>query len=527
MKIRNKKLAILVAPIMLLLFAQAARSTRAEPQETLPAPPAESAPSEEAGTPLAPADLAAPSEEAGTPAEAPSEEAGTPLAPADLAGDWAGTLDVGAAQLRLVLKVEAGEDGTVSAILDSVDQGAKIPIDSVSVEGRTVRFSIAAIAGSFEGALDAAAGAIEGTWTQGGRSFPLTLEKTEEPFELNRPQTPEPPFPYASREVTFENEADGVTLAGTLLTPDGEGPFPAVLFVSGSGPQDRNETLMAHQPFLILADHLARHGIASLRYDDRGVGESTGDHMGSTVTDFAEDAAAGVAFLADQPKIDGDVVGILGHSEGGLAGPQVAAAGGAVDFLVLLAPPGVPLVELLQRQSEDMLRLQGLDETMLEAAIAQQAEDLALVRDESVSDEALQAELLARTRRRIEAMGPEEAARLGLDEAQAGQAIAQATTAWFRSLMRQDPAVHLRKVEVPVLALFGGKDVQVAAEENAAALREARPDAEIRTFPDLNHLFQHAETGGLEEYGKIEETIAPEVLAAVTEWITERGRAGG
>jgi pimeloyl-ACP methyl ester carboxylesterase len=368
---------------------------------------------------------------------------------------------------------------------------------------------------------------MEGTWTQGGRGLPLTLERTDEPFELSRPQTPEPPFPYASREVTFENEADGVTLAGTLLTPDGEGPFPAVLFVSGSGPQDRNETLMGHEPFLVIADHLARHGIASLRYDDRGVAASTGEHMGSTVTDFAEDAAAGVAFLAAQPKIDGDAVGILGHSEGGLAGPHAAALNDEIDYLVLLAPPGVPLTELLKRQGADQMRLQGMDDATVEMVTAAQVEDLALVADESVSDEALREELRKRTKARMETLG-DAAEAMGLTEETAEQSIAQASTPWFRSLMRADPAVYLRQAEVPVLALFGGKDSQVAAEENAEALREARPDADIRILPGLNHLFQHAETGGIDEYSQIEETVAPEVLEAITEWIGERsGSAAG
>ncbi len=486
----KKNPIVLVAPILLLLFAQASRSTPASPQESPPAAAAAAVPA------------------------------------TDLAGDWAGALDVGAVQLRLVLKVEAAADGTLSAVLDSVDQGAKMPVEALALDQRTLRFSIPAIGGAYEGTLTAAGDAFEGTWSQGGRSLPLTLTRTEEPFELKRPQTPRAPFPYESREVDFENAADGVALAGTLLTPEGEGPFPAVLFVTGSGPQDRNETLMGHAPFHVIADHLARHGVASLRYDDRGFGESTGDHLGSTVTDFAEDAAAGAAFLAVQPKIDREAVGILGHSEGGLAGPHAATLEDEIDFLVLLAPPGVPLPDLLQRQGADMMRLQGFDESVIEMAAAAQAEDLALVRDESVSGQALQEALRERTKRRIEALGAEEAARLGLTEEQAEQSIAQASTPWFRSLLRADPAVHLRQVDVPVLALFGGKDFQVAAEENAAALREASPSSEVRILPGLNHLFQHAETGGIDEYGQIEETIAPEVLEIVTEWIRARAEGG-
>jgi uncharacterized protein len=455
-------------------------------------------------------------------APAPAERA----APA-VAGDWLGALAVGAVELRLALHVEQTEDGGLHAMLDSIDQGAKIPVERIGVEGSDVTLALPAIGAAFAGRLDAAGSTIEGTWTQGGRELPLTFSRTAEPTVLNRPQEPRPPFPYAAEEVTFRNEAAGLRLAGTLLVPPGEGPFPAVLFVSGSGPQDRDEQVMGHRPFLVLADHLARRGIASLRYDDRGAGASEGDHMGSTVTEFAADAAAALAFLAARPEVDRRAVGILGHSEGGVTGPRVAAASGGVDFLVLLAPPAVPIDRLLLRQGDDILRLGGAGEELIERAAMNRRAYLDLVRDEELDDEELAATLRERAATAVAAYSPEERAALGLDDAAVDQSIAMATTAWFRSILREDPAVWLRRIDVPVLALFGGKDVQVAADDNAAALRTAlaaggNDEVEIEVYPGLNHLFQHADTGAIDEYGKIEETMAPEVLERIGGWIAAR-----
>jgi len=447
--------------------------------------------------------------------------------PAQVAGDWLGALDVGAAKLRLGLHVEKTGDGALTAILDSIDQGAKIPVDTTVFESGTLRLSLKAIGGSYEGTLNAEGSALEGTWSQGGRKLPLTFNRQEAPFALNRPQLPKAPFPYESREVTFNSEAGNVRLAGTLLLPAGEGPFPAVVLVTGSGPQDRDETLMGHKPFLVIADALARRGIASLRWDDRGTGASAGDHMGSTVEDFAADARAAVAFLRSRPEVDGKAIGIVGHSEGGLTAPMVAAADKSVSFLVLLAPPGEPLRSLLIRQTRALYNLQGLDEKLIDRALAAQAEDLELVADPSMTADQLREKLRAGSANRRKQFTDEERARLGVTADAIEGNIRVATTAWFRSLTRQDPAVNLRNVQIPVLALFGEKDFQVDAPVNAEAVRAAlaaakNPDYEVRTFPGLNHLFQHAKTGGMDEYATIEETFAPEALSTIGDWIVAR-----
>jgi len=445
---------------------------------------------------------------------------------AQVAGDWLGALDVGPTKLRLGLHVEKTGDGSLGATLDSIDQGAKIPVDTAVFESGTLRLSLKAIGASYEGTLNAE-GALEGTWSQGPKKLPLVFRRQEAPFALNRPQLPKAPFPYESREVAFQSEAGNVRLAGTLLLPAGEGPFPAVALVTGSGPQDRDETLMGHKPFLVIADALARRGIASLRWDDRGAGASAGDHMGSTVDDFAADARAAVAFLRSRPEVDGKAIGIVGHSEGGLTAPMVAVADKSLAFLVLLAPPGEPLRSLLVRQTRALYHLQGIDEKLIDRALAVQAEDLELIADPSLTVDRLQEKLRALSATRRQQFTEEERARLGINADAIEGNIRVATTAWFRSLTRQDPAANLRNVKIPVLALFGEKDFQVDAPVNAEAVRAAlaaakNPDHEVRTFPGLNHLFQHANTGGMDEYATIEETFAPEALTTIGDWIVAR-----
>lgn len=440
------------------------------------------------------------------------------------AGEWLGTLAVGPAKLRLALHVTRTADGSHSATLDSLDQGAAVAVATTTFEHGALRLECPAIGATFQGTLGTDGSAITGTWAQNGRSMPLTFLRQASAVTLRRPQQPVEPLPYTSRELVFRNQGAQIDLAGTFLRPAGPGPFPALVFASGSGPQDRDELIMGHRPFLVLADHLARHGIASLRFDDRGFAQSEGDHMGSTVSDFATDVQAAVHALLAQPEVDRLSVGILGHSEGGVSGPHAALAIDEVDFLVLLAPPAVPLDRLLARQTSDLLRQRGVDPGLIDGAVRQLEGDLELVQDATLDAEELAARLRARAAAVLAQLGPEARTKLGIDEASAEQSIALATTPWFRSIVRVDPPTHLGRLTIPVLALFGDKDLQVAATDNATALRSAlaaagNDDVRVEILPGLNHLFQHAETGGIDEYGAIEETMAPEVLELVTGWI--------
>jgi pimeloyl-ACP methyl ester carboxylesterase len=327
-----------------------------------------------------------------------------------------------------------------------------------------------------------------------------------------------------SEEVTYTN--GGVTLAGTLTLPPGDGPFPAVVLITGSGPEDRDETVFGHKPFWILADHLSRRGVAVLRSDDRGVGGSSGNVNESTTADFAEDALAGVAWLRNHPKISKGRVGILGHSEGGLAAPIAAGRSSEVAFIVLLAGPGVPGAEVLLGQGEALARAFGAAPPLIAQNLDTQRQIFAVIKSEA--DPAQRRARIAD----IITSAAKAAGQIVQDQAVAAQ-IARIETPWFRSFLALDPRLALRQVKVPVLALNGDLDLQVVADQNLPeiekALKEAgNPDVTVRKLPGLNHLFQPAKSGLPSEYPTNEITLSPEVLALVSDWITARfGKPSG
>jgi len=345
-----------------------------------------------------------------------------------------------------------------------------------------------------------------------------------------RPQEPLPPFPYRLEEVRYPNERAAITLAGTLTLPDGPGPFPAVALVSGSGPQTRDSELFGHRPFLVLADFLTRRGIAVLRTDDRGVGASGGEFRNATSRDFADDAQSAVAYLRSRADILGSSVGLVGHSEGGLVVPMVAADEDGVAFVVLLAGPGVNGEALLYEQASLIARALGAPEE--QAAFNRRLhEELfsVLKEEEDASERARRMETVLR--RQFADVPPEERAASGLtreaEDTWIRQQISMMGGPWYRFFLMHEPAPVLRRVRVPVLALFGERDLQVPADQNApaveAALREGgNPDVTVLTLPGLNHLFQTAALGVPQEYPIIDETMAPVVLERVAAWILER-----
>ncbi len=309
--------------------------------------------------------------------------------------------------------------------------------------------------------------------------------------------------------------------------PSGAGPHPAAVLITGSGPQDRDESLMGHRPFLVLADHLTRRGIAVLRMDDRGIGKSTGRFAAATMDDFATDIEAAVRYLRQRPEIAPGEVGLIGHSEGGLIAPLVAVAiPDAVDFVVLLAAPGTPGSRILVRQGELLARASGVDSALVAKNGRAQARVYEVLRTERDS---------ATAARRIDAitdslfaeLTPAERAQLGATREGVRSAQQALFTPWFRRFVAYDPAPTLRRVRQPVLAITGSTDLQVPAEENLAAIREAlaaggNRDVTTVLAPNLNHLFQHATTGLPQEYGQIEETMAPEVLDRIASWVRAR-----
>jgi hypothetical protein len=440
-------------------------------------------------------------------------------------GAWQGTLNVPGAQLRLVLKISQQPDGALTAKLDSLDQGAMdIPVDEVTFKDGTLRFEIKNLMVTYEGKLSGAE--IVGQFRQGGFTLPLTLKKTDKPAEVQRPQEPKKPYPYVEEEVSYENKKAGVKLAGTLTLPPGKGPFPAVLLITGSGAQDRNEAILGHKPFLVLADHLTRKGIAVLRVDDRGVGGSTGNVSQATSEDFAGDALAGVEFLKSRKEINPKKIGLIGHSEGGIVAPMAAVKSKDIAFIVLMAGTGLTGEEILYLQGELISRAAGAHLLDVAAQRRVQEQMFAVVRSEPDN---------ARAEKKLREILAEEVSKLSEEEKKAaGSASAameaqvkQVLSPWFRFFLTYDPKPTLRKVKCPVLAINGEKDLQVPPKENLRAIEDAlkagrNKDYTVKELPGLNHLFQTCKTGAPSEYAQIEETMAPVALETMAEWILKR-----
>jgi pimeloyl-ACP methyl ester carboxylesterase len=441
-----------------------------------------------------------------------------------LVGRWGGALEVQALRLRLTLTV-ADSAGALRARFVSVDQdGAAFPA-TVTVRGDSAIFEAAMIGARYH-AERVGRDTLRGVWMQGAGSLPLTMVRgADAAMVARRPQLPRPPFPYREEQVTVQS-VEGVRLAGTLTVPQDAGPHPSVVLVSGSGPQDRDETLLGHKPFLVLADYLTRRGIAVLRLDDRGTGASTGSFAAATSDDFARDAEAAVRWLRARAEVADDRVGIVGHSEGGLIAPLVASRTPEVSFIVLLAGPGTPSAELLMAQGALISRAGGDTDAEVARTTALQRELFTAIASEADSA-ALHGRLREITSRFQASLTPEERALPEHSDATMSAAINSLISPWFRWFLRYDPAPALRATRVPVLALNGALDLQVPADENLAAIQAAlwaggNRDVTVEKLPGLNHLFQTARTGAPSEYAEIEETFSPAALQRIGDWIVQR-----
>ena len=463
----------------------------------------------------------------GAPVELVGQETGDRTA--DFVGHWMGSLDVGPVQLRMRFHITAVDDG-LGAQVFSVDQGnAEVPVESVSVSGGAIAMSMPMAGASFEGTLSAAADTIDGSFTQMGADIPLVLMRVEDgEAAARRPQDPVEPFPYMAEEVTYVNPDGGHTLAGTFTRPASGSPFPAVILISGSGPQDRDEALMGHRPFLVLSDHLTRSGIAVLRYDDRGVGASTGDFASATSRDFASDALAGVAYLTTRDDVDAGAIGLAGHSEGGLVAPMVAVESDDVGYIVLMAGPGVNGERILYAQGALIARAAGATDEVIADNQAQQRTIFEVLKSEPDLEKAAAA-ITEIVRTSPEEATEEELAQAGVSDPEAREAavatqVQQLNTPWFRYFLTYEPAEVIEQVTVPVLAINGENDLQVPYEENlreieAALQRGGNDRYETHALPGLNHLFQHSETGSPSEYGTIDETWSVDVMELIAAWI--------
>jgi len=440
----------------------------------------------------------------------------TPLQGQDsMVGDWNGTLDAGTMRLRLVLHIEQGESG-YTATMDSPDQGAHgIAASDVTVSGDSVNVAFSQLGARYAGEISGDGSALTGTFSQAGQTFSLVLERGGME-EARRPQNPEPPFPYEVEEVTFPGGVAGVELAGTLTVPSEGGPHPAAILVTGSGPQNRNEDIFQHKPFLVLADYLTRRGIVVLRYDDRGVAESTGDYASATSADFTDDAEAAFRLLRDRDDVRGDAIGVIGHSEGGLVAQLLASRLPQLGYIVMMAGPGVSGDSILVLQAAALNRAAGLPEETLAVRTRLQRR---------LMDAALGNTDPERARAEITAVFETEVP--GMPDEQVETQARVLTSPWMLWFLNYDPQPILRSLTLPVLALNGSKDLQVLAGPNLDGIAEGFRQAGNRDFTvveldGLNHLFQTADTGMATEYGQIEETIAPAALKTIGDWIVAR-----
>lgn len=444
-------------------------------------------------------------------------------------GTWSGALNTPVGQLPLVIHIT--KSGAVySSTMDSPNQNAfAIPLAETTFQNNAITITASNLNIKYSGTLSADQNTIAGTYQQGQLNVPfvLTRKKSNE-VAAGPPVRPQDPkdFPYKQEEVTFPNTKAGNTLSGTLTLP-ATGKFSKiVVLISGSGPQNRNEEVgvINHRPFLVLSDYLTKNGIAVLRYDDRGIGKSTGDFSAATTADFADDAEAAVSYIQSRPDLKQLSIGLIGHSEGGVIAPMIASRNKAVRFIVLEAGPGVPSDQLMLQQNEDIGRLGGLDDQSLQRAYqtnkkiydcVKQSENLSWEAYLTKLEEVVKADIQSYTKEQLQGMNADDLIQ---------STMAGLKSPWLRYFISIDPDIYLSRISCPVLALNGTLDMQVASTPNLAGIKASLQKAknkhfEIVPLPELNHMFQKAKTGGPMEYGTIEETINPAALQKIATWI--------
>ena len=433
----------------------------------------------------------------------------------EITGSWSGKLN--AAQgisLELIFNVSTNPDGSLSATLDSPQEGVRgLAMDSASYENGTLTIESARLSMTYKGMY--LMGVLNGTFTQRGMNLPLALSKVKI-TKPRRPQTPVGPFPYSEEEVSFMNEREGFKLSGTLTMPKEGKDLHAVVLVSGSGAQNRDEELYDHKPFAVIADYLTRSGLAVLRVDDRGVGASEGDRTYATTIDFMYDAEAAVDYLFSRPEIA--EVSVLGHSEGGLITYMIAEHRKDIKSIVSLAGPAVSGHDVLIEQTRAALRAQGVPDAVIEQSMSlnSQIYDF-VVETKDLPLEEYSGKLIAKLR---QLLGP------GVDDQQIAQTASQIDNEWMRFFINYDPSNAIRNVDCPLLFINGTKDCQVISAQNVPAMKKltaGKTNVQIEELEGLNHILQEAKTGAVQEYYEIEQTISPVVLALIVEFLGSRG----
>lgn len=433
---------------------------------------------------------------------------------ADISGNWSGKLELPTVKLEVIFKItETG--GEYELKMDVPLQGAANIEGKITTGKDSIKMEIPRILGVYTGKF-VSADSIEGKWQQSGLTLDLNLKKTTVVTELKRPQTPVPPYPYLLEEVEYTNPKSGLKLAGTLTLPKDAKSCPAVVMITGSGAQNRDETIFGHKPFAVIADYLTRQGIAVLRVDDRGVGGSEGNISSSTSQDFATDVLAGIDFLKNRKEINSKQIGLIGHSEGGLIAPIVAAGSKDVAFIVLLAGPGETGEQILYEQNDLSLKAAGMPDYAIQQNKMVQKLMFDVLKNESDPNKAAEQLRAKLTQGMYDGMTDD-------NKKLVDAKIAGVNSPWFRYFLTYDPKPTLARVKCPVLALNGDKDVQVPVsnlkEIYLAVTSGGNMQVDTLSFENHNHLFQHCTSGAVAEYAQIEETIDPVVLKSISDWI--------
>lgn len=460
-----------------------------------------------------------------------------------VSGNWEGKLDIKGTLIPIIFHIAKDSNNKYIATFDSPDQKAfNLPCNDVVVTSDSVILMMKMIGGKYEGSLSNDKMQLTGKWYQGGGSLPLNVNKTSDKVTLKtikRPQTPIPPFPYKSEDVVYNNADKSIQFGATFTVPLPEpgveyfrAPiYTTVLLITGSGMQDRDETIMNHKPFAVIADYLTRNGIAVLRVDDRGAGKTTGNFGRATSADFAKDVEAGIEYLKTRKDVDTSNIGLLGHSEGGMIAPMVASHRSEIKFIVLLAGPGVKITELMEQQNVDVAASNGLSKKMqkqlrpmyrdlVSTIIAEK--DTVIAKEKAIvvfkNWQKDKSELLVKRTTGV----VDEKSLIAYTEAM----VRLMSQPWYNYFFKFDPAQYLTRLNCAVLALNGEKDIQVSARSNLAAIKTALEKSRSVKYSTLemaglNHLFQHCKKCSVAEYGELEETFAPEVLELITKWIKE------
>jgi pimeloyl-ACP methyl ester carboxylesterase len=440
----------------------------------------------------------------------------------DISGQWNGILKVQGIQLRIVFNISQTDTG-YTATMESPDQSSRaIPVTHTSFENKILKMQIAAAGIEYTGMLQE--DSIAGIFKQNGQTFPINLfQKTVRKDIVKRPQEPMRPYPYYSEDVKFENVKDHVKLAGTLTLPKMEGVFPVVVMITGSGAQNRDEEIAGHKPFLVIADYLTRNGIGVLRLDDRGVGGSTGSFQNATTQNFATDIEAAVIFLMSRKEVDKKKIGLIGHSEGGIIAPIVAAKMKRIRFIVLLAGTGIPGGDLLLLQKAAIQKAAGISDASIQkdSILGKGAFEIV---DKTSDPVQLKEKLTAYYQKKLKE-SPDAKPEGMSTEDYITASVNMLSNTWMHYFIRYNPAPVLKDVKCPVLALNGSKDLQVPAKVNLEAIRKGlekggNKHVTIHELPGLNHLFQECSTGSPSEYAQIEQTISPSVLKEIADWIS-------